>query len=765
MSKSEQMKLWILFLFYASKLSAYHMKNIMISSLVCIFLLLQSCNKQNNEPGIVFENSDFKLVIGNDGTAASLRHMPTGMELLQKGIKMSAFALTQDRPYDNELQLSYPSKPKTFAADSAWIKDGDLYVSFRPERNIARIGVKVTDHYIGFTLKGFGYDYKDLRGKRQTEIDEFTILQLPVAELENFGEWLNVSWDDKVAVNLLGLGTKTMIDAEERDGYRIFRAAASAEAGMNGVSAALIATTKDELMNRISTVEMDYNLPNGVKSRMSPEYKYSYYEASRVTPSTIDRHIGMARQGGFRAFMIHYFSFAVSLGHFPWLPEYPNGIDDLKLIVKKISDAGMVPGFHIHYSKVMNNDPYVTPVPDPRLNLSRRFTLSQAINQQSDSIVVEESPEGCTMEGGRRMLKLGDEIIEYTKYTSGRPYTFLGCKRGIFGTKPSLAMKGTKFGLLDVDTWTMFIRIDQATSLQEELAGNLARIANDAGFRFIYFDGAEDVHPPYWYNIGNSQYEVYKRLSPEILFAEGAAKAHFSWHMLTRGNAFDVFRPEIFKEAIRTYHAKEAAFVANDFSSINFGWIEHYLPDEKSTGIQPDMLEYAWSRAAAWDCPASLNGKLQLLLPHPRLDDNLQSIKRWEDARLSGYFTESMKEQLKILSQEHTMLIDENGNFEMQPWNQVSGFPVDSSAIRAFEFKRNGKSWIAYWNTYGNSEMLLEINGKDIKLCKDLGKDMSFKNEGNGVLLPAGERLYIETSLPADQIRNAIKNARIRDPR
>ena len=56
-----------------------------------------------------------------------------------------------------------------------------------------------------------------------------------------------------------------------------------------------------------------------------------------------------------------------------------------------------------------------------------------------------------------------------------------------------------------MDDWPLFVRIDQNTGIQREIAGRLGRIYAEAGFRFVYFDGAEDVPMPYWYNVSRSQ--------------------------------------------------------------------------------------------------------------------------------------------------------------------------------------------------------------------------------------------------------------------
>ena len=57
--------------------------------------------------GIVLENAEMRLVIGENGQAKSLVHKATGQECLVKGANVPMFTVTQYRPYDNELQLAY----------------------------------------------------------------------------------------------------------------------------------------------------------------------------------------------------------------------------------------------------------------------------------------------------------------------------------------------------------------------------------------------------------------------------------------------------------------------------------------------------------------------------------------------------------------------------------------------------------------------------------------------------------------------------------
>jgi len=193
----------------------------MIVNIILALLSLNffGCNDQREgsaHSNIIIENAEMRLVINSDGTARSLIHKATGQECLMEGVRMPVFSITQQRPYDNEIMLAHPAKSKTFSSDSIYRVDDDLIVSFELIDYQAIVGLNITDDYIGFTLKKLEYHMVDFGVKRKTRIDEFTLLQLPVRDRSNFGEWLNVSWDEELAVNLLATDPYAKVDAEQR---------------------------------------------------------------------------------------------------------------------------------------------------------------------------------------------------------------------------------------------------------------------------------------------------------------------------------------------------------------------------------------------------------------------------------------------------------------------------------------------------------------------------------------------------------------------
>ena len=713
--------------------------------------------------GIAIENKEFRLVVGEDGIAQSLVHKASGQECLLPGAQTPAFAVTQDRPYENELQLRYPAKRKTFPANSVRREGDRLIVNFELVNHEIVILLRIRDSYIGFTLETVESDiHSGLRPKRATPLDEVIFLQLPVRNRTYFGEWLNVMWDDKVAVNLLATDPYPQIDSAPRDGYQILKAGAVREVKAAGVGAALVVTKTENLLDRIAQVEEDFELPRGVESRRRKEYPYSYYWVSDVHPGNIDQHLEWARKGGFQTFMIYYRAFAKSPGHYPYRQEYPNGIRDLKNVVRKIKAAGMIPGLHFHYNKAFDMDPYVTPRPDPRLYLARLFTLAAPLNEKATTIQVEENPGGCELASAVPYLKVEDELIQYDSYTTARPFQFTGCKRGIFDTRPSAHATGAKFGLLGEIAGVVGV-FDQRTSIQEEVAERLGRLYQEAGFKFCYYDGAEDVPPPYWFNVSRAQWIVDKQLEPGPLFSEGACKSHFSWHILTRGNAFDLFDPEVMKNAIRAHPCEEAPRMARDFSGLNFGWVGYWEPNDETIGTQPDMLEFVTSRAAAWNCPISFRGRLKEFQAHPRTPDNLEVLRRWEEVRVQSWLSPAQRDSLKNPEQEHHLLIDAEGKFELVACDQILDVGGGDPAIRAFVFQRAGKTYVLYWHTSGQASLDLALPDTGLRLLSELSeKEIAIRTSRTGIFIPAGGRRYLEsTRISRKELIEAFQRARI----
>jgi hypothetical protein len=360
---------------------------------------------------------------------------------------------------------------------------------------------------------------------------------------------------------------------------------------------------------------------------------------------------------------------------------------------------------------------------------------------------VDENPQNAEMSPKCRLLKFGKEIMSYESFTTEPPYRFLGVKRGVKET-PRLAHDE---GLIGGTLWVCEyggadIYLKQDSDLQDIVADKIADLWK-AGFGFIYFDGSEGVPPPFGFHVPNAQYRVWKKLSPEPILGEGAAKAHFGWHMLSGSNAFDIFYPEEFKEKIDEYPAAEAPLMQRDFTRVNFGWWGFWHPGAKcrnggtTIGVQSDMWEYGTSKAAAWDSPVSVQMRLCDLDSHARIDDILEVMRRWEDVRAKNWLSPAQKEMLKVPGREFHLYLNAKGGYELHEIKML-GTPAKAPALRGFVFERAGKRVVACWHMSGEGKVRIALG--------DGGREISLHVAG---------RRYLETDLAAGEVEAAFAGA------
>lgn len=723
----------------------------------------------SNQNSIVFENELCKLVVGEDCLVQSLVVKATGEECLRKDEDIALFSITQERPYNNEVKLAHPNKRTTFQGNRLRREGNRLIVGFEIAPYEALVEVKEADGYLAFQLVDFILTEESFGHLAMSPppVAEFRLVQLPVENRKYFGEWLNVSWDEAAAVNVLSTSPYAMIDSERRKGYRIMTADAVRGVKLRGTSAAVIAAPADRLMDCIAKLEEDYDLPRGVESRRNASaINASVYWTCDVNPANVDQHIAYAKKGGFRMMLIYYTAIVkeergYSLdGNYDFCDSYPDGRKDLEDMLNRIKAADITPGIHFLQTHIGLKSRYVTPQVDHRLNLTRHFTLAKPLSKEDTIIYVEQNPEDTVMHPKCRYLNFGGELIHYEAYSTEVPYCFTGCERGAYNTMVKEHPMGLIGGILDISEFgATSAYVDQNSSLQDEIANKIANLYN-AGFEFAYFDGSEGTNIPHAFHVPNAQYRVLKKFDHPTLFTEGAAKAHFSWHFLSGGNAFDVFPPSIFKGAIDRFPAEEAPRMRQDFTRLNFGWWHIYAPGVGNggvTGTQPDMFEYGTSRGAAWDCPATIQMYLQEFSKIPRLDDILEVMRRWEDVRLKQWLTPEQKEMLKVCGQEHILLINEQGDYELVPYEQIN---CANELVRAFVFERNHANYVVFWHATGSGEVEVALDADAISLEKELGGEKTaFRGCDKKAVLPIGSRCYLKSQLPRETLVKAFEGA------
>ena len=447
-------------------------------------------------PDVILENPQFRLTVGGNGYVKSLYCKQSAQECLC-GIAPLC-AVTQSRFYNNENKLANPTKRVTMEANRVRREGNLLFVGFETAPYEAVLEITEREDYIAFRLKEFftpSGAFGDLN-MDVPPVESFRLLQLSVKNRKHFGAWLGVMWDENTAISILAANPETLVDKD-----RFMTAEALAEIGLVGAEAALVVTATEGFLDAVDTFERDYNLPRGVEARRDKENRCSYYWGRTVNPQTIDEHIAYCKKCGLQHFVISYSSvFNCSLyeccGDYDesnFNEKYPSGWEDLKFVLQKILDAGLLPGLHFLHTHIGLESSYIEGKADHRLLLKRHFTLAKPLTAQSTEIFVEQNPDGSPMAEGCRILQFGGELIAYEGYCA-KTRCFTGCTRGYRKTEATAHATGLIGGVLDVSEFcAQSCHIDQETGLMDEIADKIAKIYN-LGFRFVYFDGSEGTN-------------------------------------------------------------------------------------------------------------------------------------------------------------------------------------------------------------------------------------------------------------------------------
>ncbi len=727
----------------------------------------------------VFETDQLRLEIGNDGRVHSLSAKHDSTEYTSPGARhpvAKVYRGGRSVPTGKGPQAAVIGRwmyqgGTSFDATGVQQRDDKLVIEFGTSKVTATFRVLQTGYYLAF----------ELLGVEGGPVDRIEFFRLNLRRLPMLGQWVNLVSDNRFGICLCGGNIHTDIEMLPGQNHVEMTAAAEIAVSLRGPTAVLFGCPdpQTKFLDAMAIVERDFHLPPGATSRRSPIQRFSYLWAGRPDPQNISEYIRWAKLGGFRMILLSYRAFANGAGHFEWNNRYPNGMSDLKRVTDAIRTAGLKTGLHIHYSKASKKDPYVMPIPDDRLHKVRTFTLVDDVTADSAVLTIREDPVECTLDKDRRLLKIGKELVEYENFSSRTPFQFTGCRRGHLSTRACPHTNGTTCVLLDVDTWPDFVRFDQNTDIQDEVAQRLADIYRQTGpYDMVYFDGAEDVHEPFWYHVSASQYRVFKLLDPPPPVCEAAHYTHSGWHMISRANAYDnVASIDGMKDFCRLMPCPTAAARALDFSRIDFGWLGRF--GRTKTGYAgPDIYEYIASRAAAWDCPLSLNATLEDFKTNPRAEDCLAAIKIWEDARLGSHLSEADRRilrnvapedahyvscfeqrtnyensrtrqnltasQQRILAdrREHHLFINEQGRYELVQIEELDD--IAQGTIKAFMFHRAGKpddTWVLAWAVDG--ERRLRVPSGKMVAERPFGTRLQCISEGDSSELVIGPRTYL----------------------
>ena len=517
---------------------------------------------------------------------------------------------------------------------------------------------------------------------------------------------------------------------------------------VKGQKVALYACPRDQVRKTIAEIERAFNIPLGIELKSGEANKRSYLMVSGLDHTNADRLIDYARAGGFGSILMVHGTWA-HFGHRYAVPErnWPGGIAQLKGVVDKIHAAGMLAGAHLFATKVPKHSDYMTPAPDKRLYKDRFIELGADVDAAATFLPTAAPPKDWPRLPGTRDIHLDDEVLTYTELSLEKPCGFKGCRRGCYGTKAAPHKAGAAMGRVVTDESRGIFIIDQKTDMLEEVAANIARTYEAAGFDWVYFDGAEDVPPPRWYTTSMGQLALLRRLKRKPQIVQVAASGTFSWHTVTRIGQRDYYWLSMDpKDEIDDAIARSVPRARDCLMAAEIGWYPLRLPRRGLKGTTIDDVEYLYAKALAADAAISMQASPERFDRLRHRGPILHTMKQLEELRVKGYFPESVKARVREPHADFMLAQDKAGRHHLQRAREIPFVARTSLDVRAFLIDRiDGVPIVTLWNVGPRMWMELDTPADTIELADYLGKPVAVESlPGARIRFLVATRLYMK---------------------
>jgi len=590
-------------------------------------------------PDITIENDFVKLGLSSLGRCVALSDKRTGKNYLAKATWL----------------MTLEKGGRVYNPSSCSFEDGRLIFRFKRAGVEAVLAAKNKGNYFAFKVDSV----------RGNGVERLNFVRLCASPAQYASRMSGMTADDEYAVCMRALNLNANIVL--RGSPPLLTAYCEAEYGLVGAGAAVVACRKGQLRAVLKRIVENEGLPKsplgGPWAVEAEENRGSYIFAD---PSARDAElwIDLVRRAG--AAYLHFSGWYEKRGSYePRKNLFPRGLEDVKAVVDKAHAAGLKVGMHTLTGCISVGTKWVAPVPDERLATDEKFTLSRAISQNDTTIPVNESPAGLDTVWGYasrgNVIRIDDELIQYGGLSDSKPYAFLRCKRGVFGTKPAPHADGA-------DVFHMLIRYfsfipDEKSSLVGEVADSIARVFNGCGFDMIYMDGSEAMRG--WYGIARMREAIFRRLKRPAL-VEASSWGHHSWVFHSRIGAWDHPRWGL-KQFIDTHCRALQQHINGSLLPGHLGWWAILGHSNNWDAERLDEIEYLCCKALGYDLSLSFQGVSARNPSNVRQNEYFTVIGWYERLRLSGYFSDTVRAKLREEGNEFKLRRDESGEWQLIP--------------------------------------------------------------------------------------------------
>ncbi len=739
---------------------------------MAVLLLALTALGLSAQAAVVFEMLGGRAVLNDNATWQSVMDMATGRECVAKAGEVAIASVTHSG--------------RTFQANSAVLAGDALTLRFADTNTMLVYQVERAEDWVVLRLN-------TVAGTRP---ERLVLLRVPVRITTRVGRRLNIAWDDKTAVCVMAVNRQVDCGAARRDFADLVASTQDAPGPrIEGAAAALIICPPGEFKAVARKASHTFGLLTNedaggrpVKDTELPKGSYWFLSFGEAD---VDKVVEYCERAGIKQVMMSSGSWCKTVGHYTFQEtRYPDGIESLKRVVDRLHACGILVGMHTFVSKVSKTDPYVTPVPDKRFWKDRQTALAADVTADQTEIRVDGdlsqwpgSPvcKQKTWEGGvekHQEVIVDDEIIWYRSIgPEGRWDTFLGCKRGAWGTAAATHKAGAAGSHFGVDGCINGYIIDQETSLMDEVSDRIAHIFNYCGFDMVYFDGGEDVdRRRFNYYVSNFQEQAMRRFTKRPIIHMGTIMTHLLWHSFARSSTVDTYLNTLYGAiqsgasvdkwpTVREHIDRSVRYLESineDMVPGELGWFGIWPKGEHTDGLQLDEVEYLMVKSLAYDAPISLQTDFSQMSAHVLTPGILDIVRYYEYLRGRGSVPADLQTELRQPGKDFVALNlgGDEGFYEVEEVPLVGG----THDVRAFVGACEVGSFATLWHYLRDGEIVLTLDPAKVYLSDIVGQPIEFRKEKGRAIIPVGSRrntLICEGMTPAS-LKAALAGAEVR---
>ncbi|MCP5521793.1 MAG: hypothetical protein H7A46_09635 [Verrucomicrobiales bacterium] len=597
-------------------------------------------------PAVVLENSHFRYSVASDGRNLAFEDKAAGVNHLASPGSPCALARQGGRE---------------FPVTSAGLADNQLTLRFEPPGVEAKLRVGTAGNAVLVTVESVAGE----------DVEGLVFLNAP----------LDLQGKPNEAFGACALAMNLITRVDQLPVLQTsLRAGCEAKFGLRGARVALVAGPVEGLRSQLQEVlRQSDELPLcEVAGPWADEIPFNHgsylFNFGALDEDNLDDWIAMVRRLGFTQIDNHGGGGFFRFGDFELNREkWPGGWAAWERIVGRLHDAGIGSIFHTYAFFIDKRSRYVTPVPDPRLDAFRTFTLTADVDAAATEIAVEQSTAGLStvtgfFEHNSVILQLDDELVTFAGFSREPPWRFTGVRRGALGTKATAHSRGGSarhlkecFGLLVPDP---------ESSLFEEIAANHAEIVNRCGFDGIYLDAIDGSsilrgNDECWYWANKFVVEIQRHLKKPVGM-EMSAMWHQFWRYRTRWQAWDY--PQ--RGHRRFIDAHATGVNGGLLLPLHLGWwnFQSFRPPQIEP-TYPDVMEYLGARLVGWDAGISLTGAVDRdrLESTPLFRQAVDILRTCEELRHANVFDEEVRSRLRTPGQDFALTTNAAGRLTFCP--------------------------------------------------------------------------------------------------